>query len=123
MSHDPVALRLEMLRLRGQADRAEVVAAVADVRLGVAPIVRAVRVVQGASTRSGLMSALSARPAWVWTAALLAARALRRHPRLVLAAAGGGLVLSWLARGRRASDDSDAPQPHGHPDDPPPDPR
>ena len=50
MSHDPVALRLEMLRLRGQADRAEVLAAVADVRLGVAPIVRAVRVVQGAVT-------------------------------------------------------------------------
>ncbi len=123
MSHDPVALRLEMLRLRGQADRAEVVAAVADVRRGVAPLVRVARAVQGASTRSGLMSALAARPAWVWSAALLAARALRRHPRLVLAAAGGGLVLAWLARGRRAPQDSDPSLPHGHPDDPPPDPR
>ena len=123
MSHDPVALRLEMLRLRGQADRAEVVAAVADVRHGVAPLVRVARVVRGASTRSGLMSALAARPAWVWSAALLATRALRRHPRLVLAAAGCGLVLAWLARGRRTSDDPDTPQPHGHPDDPPPDPR
>lgn len=123
MSHDPVALRLELLRLRGRADRAGLVAAAADVRVGIAPLVRVARVVQGASSGSGLMSALAARPAWAWSAALLAVRALRRHPRLVLAAAGGGLALAWLARRRRTSTDHDTPQPHGHPDDPPPDPR
>jgi hypothetical protein len=102
-------LRLEMLRLRGTLERAEVAAALTAVRTGAAPLARiigTVSVLQG-----GWVGALAARPAWAASAALLLLRVSRRHPRL-LAAAAAGLALAWLVR-RRAGGPAAGGEPAG----------
>lgn len=111
-------LRLELLRLRGQVERAEAAGAVASLRAGLAPIAGVLR-----ATRGGRqwLAAIAARPQRSWWFALLAWRTLRRHPRLVLAVAGGGLALAWLAR--RRAPVADPTPPDGIHRDPPPDPR
>lgn len=87
-----LALRLEMLRLRGALERAEVAAAATALRSRIAPWARVVTASTGAA---GWMGALGRRPRWAVSLAVIAWRVVSRHPRaaLVVAVAAAGLAL------------------------------
>lgn len=92
----PLALRLEMLRLRGALERAEVAAAVSALRG--APWAQ---VVTASSGVAGWMGALIGRhPRSAASLAVIAWRVLSRHPRAALVVAGVAAGLALL--GRRA---------------------
>lgn len=96
---ETLQLRLEMLRLRGALQRAEVAAALAEVRAGTSPLGRVIGA--ASALQGGWAGALVARPAWAASTALLMLRAARRHPRLLAAVAVGG-ALAWIASHRGA---------------------
>lgn len=100
---ETLQLRLEMLRLRGALERAELAAALAQVRAGVSPLASPLAGVLGAASalQGGWVGALAGRPAWAASTALLLLRVARRHPRLLTAVVAGG-ALAWLAGRRRA---------------------
>jgi hypothetical protein len=106
-----LGLRLELLRLRGELQRAEAAAALADVR-ATARRARAVlgalaglgRIVSGARAPAfdtGSMAlfaaALRERP-WLVPLAGIALKLARRHPWAVLAATAAALAARWLLR-------------------------
>jgi hypothetical protein len=109
-------LKIEMLRMRGAIERAEVAAAMADVRLStrrIAAVASAVSTVGAAlSGRAGwgrsLVGSLDARTMWA-PIALIAVRTLRRYPVATLAVTAGALALAgWWVGHRRATPGPDA---------------
>lgn len=109
--HTELQLRMDMLRLRAQLQRAEVAAARADLLAGTGlwrHLFGAAARVGAASTGAGpgwfasLVRALLTRP-WVAAAAGVALRASRRHPVAALATAAAFIVASVLLRRAAAS--------------------
>lgn len=110
MKHDAetLPLRMELLRTRAALERAEVAAAMDDLRDGTRRLrsLAAVASNLGAAVSGGGRSlfataagAVTGRP-WLAALALGALRAVRRHPWLALAAAGTLAVGIIVARGR-----------------------
>jgi hypothetical protein len=107
-------LRLELLRLRGELERAQAASALGELRTGTQRL-RRLAAAAGTLARAGdwagpIAALVGGRP-WVATLAVKALRSLRRHPLLALAA--GGAV--WLLR-RRLHEGGDAQPPPATPE-------
>lgn len=109
--HTELQLRMDMLRLRAQLQRAEVAAARDDLRAGTGlwrNLFGAAARVGAASTGAGpgwlalLARAVRTRP-WLAAAAGVALRAARGHPVAALATAAAVIVASALLRRAAAS--------------------
>jgi hypothetical protein len=108
VSDRPLELRLELLRMRGQLERAEIAAAMAELR---GDVQRIGRVASGARTLAATLGgrggdwidAVSAAlgPAARWAPlALRLLRAARRHPWAAVALAAGAMALAGWSIGR-----------------------
>ena len=100
-------LRLELLRMRGQIERAEVAAALVELRTGtrrIGALANTVSSVAGAFTGGGVGSALealgAARGLWA-PLALALVRAIRRHPAAAVVLTAGALALVGWWAGRK----------------------
>lgn len=104
-------LRMEMLRLRASLERAELVAALGEVRAGArrmqglaALAARFGAAMTGGGWAGALASAVGERP-WLGALLLGVVRGVRRHPRLLLGAAAAAVIAMLVAgRGPRAAD-------------------
>lgn len=106
---ETVPLRLELLRMRGQIERAEVAAALIEFKAGarrIGTVAAAVSSLGGALAGAGrrgpvglLLDAARGRAIWA-PLALAAVRALRRHPAAAVALTVGAAALAgwWFRR-------------------------
>jgi hypothetical protein len=114
-------LRLELLRMRAQIERAEIAAAVVDLQVGTRRIrqIGAVASSLGAAASGGtggwlgqIVGALSQRP-WITAVVIGVLRSARRHPWLALVAVSAVVVAArWQRRGdQRAGSSESEPTP------------
>jgi hypothetical protein len=112
--HRDLRLRMEMLRLRGELQRADAEAALRDVRDGSRGMLDLVATVfrVGSASRSGaqwvgpLIAGLRERP-WLAGLAMFALRSVRRHPVAALvAAAAAALAARFVFRSAAPRDPS-----------------
>lgn len=118
---EDLALKLELLRLRGQLQRTEAVAALNEVRVrsrrardALSTLVGIGRVLSGArapafdtGSLALVATAIRDRP-WLIPLAGLALKLARRRPAFLLAAAAAALAARWLLRHRESPAPSSA---------------